>query len=52
MVTFLHDAGKGRKRDHHIVGASLFKIFAQKLHMKPELVQYRRKAYTVSYTHE
>ena len=38
MVTFLHDAGKGRKRDHHFVGASLFKIFAQKLHMKPELV--------------
>lgn len=39
LVTFLHDAGKGRKRDHHFVGASLFKIFANKLHMDPELIK-------------
>jgi len=39
LVTFLHDAGKGRKRDHHLVGASLFKIFANKLHMKPDLIK-------------
>ena len=36
IVTFLHDAGKGRERDHHFVGASLFKIFAEKLHLDPE----------------
>ncbi len=34
LVVFLHDAGKGRKRDHHYVGASLFKIFAKKLGIK------------------
>jgi len=38
LVTFLHDSGKGRKRDHHQVGASLFKIFAQKLNVKTELI--------------
>jgi len=39
LVTFLHDAGKGRKRDHHFVGASLFKIFAQKLDMDSTLIK-------------
>ena len=39
LVTFLHDAGKGRKKDHHLVGASLFKIFAHKLGIKSELVE-------------
>jgi len=39
LVTFLHDAGKGRKRDHHLVGASLFKIFANRLHVDPELIK-------------
>ena len=39
LVTFLHDAGKGRKRDHHLVGASLFKIFANKLNINPELIK-------------
>ena len=39
VVTFLHDAGKGRKRDHHFVGASLFKIFAQKLDMDSTLIK-------------
>jgi len=39
LVTFLHDAGKGRKRDHHFVGASLFKVFANKLHIDPELIK-------------
>ena len=38
LVALLHDAGKGRKRDHHQVGASLFRIFAQKLELAPELV--------------
>lgn len=36
IVTFLHDAGKGRERDHHLVGASLFKVFAEKLNLAPE----------------
>jgi [protein-PII] uridylyltransferase len=39
LVTFLHDAGKGRKRDHHHVGASLFRVFANKLHIKKELIE-------------
>ena len=39
LVTFLHDAGKGRKRDHHFVGASLFRIFANKLNINPELIK-------------
>lgn len=39
MVTLLHDAGKGRKKDHHQVGASLFKVFAKKLGMKAELIE-------------
>jgi [protein-PII] uridylyltransferase len=39
LVTFLHDAGKGRKRDHHYVGASLFKVFASKLHVDETLIK-------------
>ena len=39
LVVFLHDAGKGRKRDHHLVGASLFRIFAQKLQFDPYLIE-------------
>jgi [protein-PII] uridylyltransferase len=39
LVVFLHDAGKGRKRDHHLVGASLFKVFAGKLQIDPELIK-------------
>ncbi len=39
IVTFLHDAGKGREKDHHIVGATLFKIFARNINLKQELIQ-------------
>ncbi|MBT8348150.1 MAG: HD domain-containing protein [Sulfurovum sp.] len=39
LVVFLHDAGKGRKRDHHFVGASLFRIFAQKLQIEDVLIK-------------
>lgn len=39
VVTFLHDAGKGRKKDHHHVGSSLFKIFANKLDMSQEHIR-------------
>ncbi|MDD2399402.1 MAG: HD domain-containing protein [Sulfurovum sp.] len=39
LAMLLHDAGKGRKRDHHHVGASLFKPFAKKLDFSPELIE-------------
>ncbi|RLA63036.1 MAG: nucleotidyltransferase [Epsilonproteobacteria bacterium] len=39
LVVFLHDAGKGRHRDHHYVGASLFKIFASKLQLSTPLIK-------------
>ncbi len=38
MVVFLHDAGKGRRRDHHYVGATLFKIFANQLGMDSKFI--------------
>ena len=38
MVVFLHDAGKGRSRDHHYVGATLFKIFASSLQVNSKLI--------------
>ena len=38
LVVFLHDAGKGRKRDHHFVGASLFKVFANKIQIDDSLI--------------
>jgi [protein-PII] uridylyltransferase len=38
LVVFLHDAGKGRKKDHHFVGASLFKVFANKLQIDDSLI--------------
>ena len=37
VVTFLHDAGKGRKTDHHSVGVGLFKSFAEAIGITPEL---------------
>ncbi len=39
VVALLHDAGKGRKKDHHSVGASLFRIFAKKLGFDDELIE-------------
>jgi [protein-PII] uridylyltransferase len=39
IVALLHDAGKGRKKDHHLVGVSLFRIFAQKIGIKEELIK-------------
>jgi len=39
LVTFLHDAGKGRKKDHHQVGATLFKVFAKKLQMNEKHIK-------------
>ncbi len=37
LVVLLHDCGKGRKKDHAMVGASLFRIFAQKLDIEKVL---------------
>ncbi len=39
LVTFLHDAGKGRKLAHALVGASLFKIFALFLGLSTEMIE-------------
>ena len=39
MVTFLHDAGKGRVSDHHKVGASLFRIYGEKLALSKENIE-------------
>ncbi len=39
LVALLHDAGKGRVRDHHEVGADLFKVYASKLGFSDNLVK-------------
>ncbi len=39
LVALLHDAGKGRIRDHHEVGADLFRVYAKKLGFAEELVK-------------
>ncbi len=36
VVTLIHDAGKGRKRDHSIVGTILFKGFSKRLNFTDE----------------
>ncbi|MBD3794582.1 MAG: HD domain-containing protein [Epsilonproteobacteria bacterium] len=43
IVTVLHDVGKGRKQDHSIVGAKVFKIFAQKLSMDSSFIEMGQK---------
>ena len=39
LATFLHDVGKGRERDHHQVGAYLFRYYAKKLELPPEDIE-------------
>ncbi len=39
LTALLHDAGKGRKRDHHEVGADLLKVFAKKLGFSEALIK-------------
>ncbi len=39
LVALLHDAGKGRTRDHHEVGADLFKVYAKKLGIPEHLIK-------------
>ncbi len=48
LVTFLHDAGKGRKREHALVGASLFKIFARSLGLSQAMIE---KGITLIHNH-
>jgi len=33
LAAFFHDCGKGRGKDHHVVGQNLFKKFAKSLHL-------------------
>jgi len=39
LVALIHDAGKGRERDHSIVGAELFRTFAKELGFSSELIE-------------
>ena len=39
LVAFLHDAGKGRKKDHSFVGAELFKVYAKKIGFKDRYIK-------------
>lgn len=39
LAAFFHDCGKGRGKDHHIVGQNLFKKFAHSLAIKEETIQ-------------
>ena len=39
LATLLHDAGKGRKSDHSLVGARLIRTFALKLGFSPDMVE-------------
>jgi len=38
LVALTHDSGKGRVRDHSIVGESLFKVYAKKLGFNDDLI--------------
>ncbi|MGW8169724.1 MAG: [protein-PII] uridylyltransferase family protein [Sulfurovaceae bacterium] len=39
LVILLHDTGKGRQKDHSIIGALLFKSFAQKLDFQENMIK-------------
>ena len=39
LASFLHDAGKGRKKDHSIVGKELFKIYAKKMNLNESQIK-------------
>ena len=43
LVVLLHDSGKGRNRDHSIVGAELFAIYAKKLNFTPQEIKIGKK---------
>lgn len=48
VVAFLHDSGKGRKKDHSLLGAVLVKAFVKLLRFSPQHVNY---AYTLVQYH-
>jgi [protein-PII] uridylyltransferase len=39
LVIFFHDAGKGRKKDHRIIGATILKHQAKKLNFPDKLIE-------------
>ncbi len=39
LATLMHDFGKGRNRDHSLVGESIFKKYAQKLKFSPSEIE-------------
>ncbi len=43
LVVLLHDSGKGRERDHSLVGAELFSVYAKKLGFNKEEIKIGRK---------
>jgi [protein-PII] uridylyltransferase len=43
LVVLLHDSGKGRNRDHSIVGAELFAVYAKKLNFTPQEIKIGKK---------
>ena len=38
LIALFHDIGKGRGKDHHIVGQELFKKFAKSIFIKEEII--------------
>lgn len=39
LAAFFHDCGKGRGKDHHVVGQNLFKKFAKSLKLEDDVIQ-------------
>ena len=43
LTAFFHDSGKGRKRDHSLIGSHIFERYLQKLKINKNLVEVGRK---------
>jgi len=39
LVTFLHDGGKGRKKDHSSVGATIFRVYGKNIGLNSKLIE-------------
>jgi len=39
LAAFFHDCGKGRGKDHHVVGQNLFRKFAKSLKLEDDVIQ-------------